>query len=467
MNRVLSLFLSAAVALSPLAPPAAAEEVVISPLPIQGALVDPCAAGGDRAKCTGVMSAAGSGNVRGGGSKPVLYRRLQWREIDSRSITEDEYAALICKLNRENCDGDLRNPGVLAEGGRPSGAGHFGDMARWLQVNNRPHHVVLGLYDRMNNTLRIVISRIERGRKILYDDATGESLKAADGKMRLSDYGIRLSQAVVGPAHFDYLKATRAYLPAAQKADPSVDGINPFSRFDRGDESELFHNIDFSAAMVAVSRAQAMVGAAAAFVATAKPRVSSRKVTSRSFFRRTVKIYFQGHVKPEWMMLASLSSGGDRLYGGLTGAFCAVPVRDNANALGGNCPTESLVVGGSAAVDMTGGNMPSPEQLEFESLYAKQSGLSVLAIALVFAVVFRYRGVFPGAGVGGTFVGRNLCRHSRRDWLCHWQHWLPRRVANLRRCQSRRPPAAGGRQQSQFRPSRANGVRVQRIRIRK
>ena len=113
MNRALSLVLSAAVALSPLAPPAAAEEVVISPLPIQGALVDPCAAGGDRAKCTGAMSAAGSGNVRGGGSKPVLYRRLQWREIDSRSITEDEYAALICKLNRENCDGDLRNPGVL------------------------------------------------------------------------------------------------------------------------------------------------------------------------------------------------------------------------------------------------------------------------------------------------------------------------------------------------------------------
>ena len=78
-------------------------------------------------------------------------------------------------------------------------------------------------------------------------------MRDKDGKPLLNNYRVRLWQAVITPKRFDYFKATRSYLPAADIQNPAIEGINPFSRFDGGTNG-IFHNIDLAATIVAASK---------------------------------------------------------------------------------------------------------------------------------------------------------------------------------------------------------------------
>ena len=78
-----------------------------------------------------------------------------------------------------------------------------------------------------NSSLRIVATRTARGcqRK---KDAADNIMRDKDGKPLLNNYRVRLWQAVITPKRFDYFKATRSYLPAADIQNPAIEGINPF-----------------------------------------------------------------------------------------------------------------------------------------------------------------------------------------------------------------------------------------------
>ena len=50
-------------------------------------------------------------------------------------------------------------------------------------------------------------------------------MRDKDGKPLLNNYRVRLWQAVITPKRFDYFKATRSYLPAADIQNPAIEGI--------------------------------------------------------------------------------------------------------------------------------------------------------------------------------------------------------------------------------------------------
>ena len=78
-------------------------------------------------------------------------------------------------------------------------------------------------------------------------------MRDKDGKPLLNNYRVRLWQAVITPKRFDYFKATRSYLPAADIQNPAIEGINPFRDLTAGTNG-IFHNIDLAATIVAASK---------------------------------------------------------------------------------------------------------------------------------------------------------------------------------------------------------------------
>ncbi len=326
--------------------------------------------------------------------KPAYSQKLQWNEIDGRNLSDEELTEMFG--NRAAGTG-ASTEGVEWDnntGAWKINAGTIGNFGKRRNKLRKPQASIIGLYDQLNHVLRIVAIRVDVGPYRKGDVNEQEWVK--------DDFKIRVFQASVGPRYFDYLKTTSRFFydDGTAVAEDGYSGINPWARFDRDDGENLFHNIDFAAAVAALAAAQIRLGSPLAYMLAPKPEIrSSTVVRKRGLFKKEYKTFFHGDLRPEWFVSIANNKGGKYLSNGVITAFCAAPLADNADGHGGNCPKRGRVISDATLLDMTGGNLPSMLEPMHKSLYASKKGWSVLgfAIAIFLAVSVGTFYFAPGA----------------------------------------------------------------------
>jgi hypothetical protein len=237
---------------------------------------------------------------------------------------------------------------------------------------------VLANYSRENNQLRIHLVRMER---------------RPDGKVYIS-YGDYT------PHHGERFRAYRQFLTRAEKAIPGTPGFNPFKRFRCRNDADpstcdntdpVFYNIDGAGILTAIGYAMREYKAPTAWLAMSRSRLATRTESSGNFFRRRVKTFVEGFVRPTWYFI-----GPEQMIPAavtetpiFTGQICVdsshvrviSPTKTDCDA------PEHYAYAGIWAQEWTGGNLPEAEAKIYE-WSTERRGFTILAFALTLGPLF-------------------------------------------------------------------------------
>lgn len=228
--------------------------------------------------------------------------------------------------------------------------------------------IVIARYSPENAELRIAVIKIERG---------------PDGAIRtwLGDFTPYSGER--------WRVYTRHYLTSQEAGNPDLPGRNPFAQFAATDPKNcpgsfnpphadspctdpVFHDINWTAAVVAVGHAMAHYRAPIAFIAMSQSRFTQKKSSSGSLFKKTVKIEVDGYARPVWYVALPKEA---QPYG-QDAAICVIPGAQSCN------DPDLVARAGVRVMRWEGGNMPATE----DHLYhweESHSSFTVLAYGIV------------------------------------------------------------------------------------
>ena len=350
-------------------------------------------------------------------NKNVFSQKLQWQQIDSRALTASEKAEMRGERDAPgiNIDGIEMTP--ESDGGWKVNLGNSVNVGASRILPRRDNSLLLGIYDRQNFVFRIIAVRVNVGAPPCDDSRAAITSDLTDtnctGKLR-SEFKVRVFQAALGPRYFDLYKGRGIWKDEDDNYvhEAGYSGINPWSRFDRDDGANLFHNIEFAAAAAALAEAQHRLRTPIAYLVTAQPEIDSY-TQSRGIIIEKVETWVEGKLVPEWFVLVDNDKGGEQMANAKFAAFCAIPDDDQPEHADGTkyCPKSAIVESASSFIHMKGGNMPEMEQRIYNKLHSRERGISVLAMGVfvALAVITGGLALAPTAALGaGTATSAAL-----------------------------------------------------------
>ena len=365
-------------------------------------------------------------------NKNVFSQKLRWQQIDSRELSVDETCEMLgyrkngrkCADTRAGRRGTDRDaPGINIDGIEmtpESGGGWNINLGNSVNVGasrilpRRDNSLLLGIYDRQNFVFRIIAVRVNVGAPPCDDSRAAITSDLTDtnctGKLR-GEFKVRVFQAALGPRYFDLYKGRGIWKDEDDNYvhEAGYSGINPWSRFDRDDGANLFHNIEFAAAAAALAEAQHRLRTPIAYLVTAQPELKTNTKGPYGIIVSRFETWVEGKLVPEWFVLVDNDKGGEQMANAKFAAFCAIPNDTQPQHADGTkyCPESAIVESASSFVHMSGGNMPETEQLIYNKLHSTERGISVLAMGLIVAGVALATGGLlapEAAAIAGGYV---------------------------------------------------------------
>ena len=207
------------------------------------------------------------------------------------------------------------------------------------------------------------------------------------------------------PWHGELYKWRRDYLTPTEASDPSRMGYNPFENFKGAKADNAFHNISWEGFGVAVGLAMRYSKAHIAYIAADKTRFTQNVKKSGGMFKKTVKTYIKGYVKPQWFVASLVNIQPE---GGMS-SICVVSVGGKTS--NGNTSTcdaaEHVASSNVSMVEWNSADMPQTEEMVY-NYYQKKSSFTVLAFTiLTFAVTWGIASI-ASVAVGANVVGTGL-----------------------------------------------------------
>lgn len=314
------------------------------------------------------------------GGIPVAYPKLQWTWVSALPVSAGNSSSGIIPKDEAVA---LGNRAALVLGIKPE------QLANSVSVAPANVPYVVARYDNNKALLRIDIFKLEKGMK--------------DGVPRAG-----VLQAMFTPAHGDHWKANRSYIsPDAVKYGLSP-GVNPFQAFAQpGDD--LFHNISFNSAQVAVGHAMRLVGAPFAVLTVPDVTLTQQKKSKRSGFKKTVTLTTTAHSRTRWFVAQPTDTLG-RSTSMTSAAFCV-----NSDAVGPDgkvtCPSYAMAVAGVSFEEFEGGTFNSDVERQVIDVQ-KKSGYSFGSFLGAVVGVLALASLGPIGGLGALAIGFT----SDSDW---------------------------------------------------
>ena len=364
-------------------------------------------------------------------NKNVFSQKLRWQQIDSRELSVDETCEMLgyrkngrkCADTRAGRRGTDRDaPGINIDGIEmtpESGGGWNINLGNSVNVGasrilpRRDNSLLLGIYDRQNFVFRIIAVRVNVGAPPCDDSRAAITSDLTDtnctGKLR-GEFKVRVFQAALGPRYFDLYKGRGIWKDEDDNYvhEAGYSGINPWSRFDRDDGANLFHNIEFAAAAAALAEAQHRLRTPIAYLVTAQPELEPNTRDAGGILIKKIETWVEGKLVPEWFVLVDNDKGGAQLANAAFTAFCAIPEDAQPQHADGTkyCPESAIVESASSFIHMKGGNMPETEQLIYNKLHSTERGVSVIGVGVLVALAVLTGGAaLAPAAAGGVGTG--------------------------------------------------------------
>lgn len=248
--------------------------------------------------------------------------------------------------------------------------------ANSMAPSNVPY--VLARYNPADATLRIDIFKLEK-------------------VMKPGGYTAGMYHATFTPHHGDYWRANRSYISPEALQGGVTPGRNPFAAFAKPG-SEVFHDISFEGAKVAVGHAMRLAGSPLGILTHPEARLSSRTKKSSSFFKKKVETWVYGHAKTKWY----LAQPADILSRSTTLQMSSICTSDVTST---SCPVYEAAVSGVAFEHFEGGTLDSAEE-RWTLDYQKKSGFTFIgALVIGLALSFSVAGALAAVSTGGLATG--------------------------------------------------------------
>lgn len=216
-----------------------------------------------------------------------------------------------------------------------------------------------------------------------------------------------VSRADYTPHHGEFNKWKRDFLSPLEDADASKLGYNPFDKFKGALNDNVFHNISWEAAGVAIGMAMRYSDAHVAYIASDKSRMTSRVKKSGGALRKKITTYVDGWAKPQWFVATPVEVQPE-------GGMSSICVKDfgTANTYGSTAECDSRYHMASSGVSIeswAGGNMPEVEQNVYSYVHRKTSftmlAFTLLTFALTFGAMSALNFAVAGAGAAAGSTG--------------------------------------------------------------
>ena len=224
------------------------------------------------------------------------------------------------------------------------------------------------------------------------------------------------------PWHGEYNKLKRDYLTFSEQTNPAQMGYNPFEKFKGSTTDNVFHNISWEAAGVAVGEAMKRYDAHIGWIASDNKRYDQRTKKSGGLFTRSVTTYIDGYAKPQWFVAMPL---GHQPNGGVSAICVTSTGAKNATGSTKTCDApEHVAMSGVSIQAWDGGNMPVDEEWVYK-YENKKTSLTMISFAIItFAVTWGVGSMLSstigassvtslsslqiGAIGGGLYAGANM-----------------------------------------------------------
>lgn len=303
------------------------------------------------------------------GGVNVTYPKLQW-DFQAEMPLSPKHGGKALEIGSET--ERLANRVALALNKSAEEVATANSMA----PSNVPY--VLARYNPADSTLRIDIFKLEK-------------------VMKQGGNTAGMYHATFTPHHGDYWKANRSYISPEALQGGVTPGRNPFAAFAKPG-SELFHNISFEGAKVAVGHAMRLAGSPLGVLTHPEARLSSRTKESSSFFKKTVETWVYGHAKTRWY----LAQPADILSRSTTLQMSSICTSDVTST---SCPVYEAAVSGVAFEHFEGGTLDSAEE-KWTLDYKKNSGFTFVgALVIGLALSFTVAGALAAVSTGGLATG--------------------------------------------------------------
>lgn len=320
-------------------------------------------------------SAENGSDVRCGamriGGVPVAYEKLQWTRLSDVAFSSSAAGATATLEGASTVN--MANRAALALGL---------DAERVVNAANMfPANVpyVFGRYNQLDGTLRIDIFKLEKV-------GVGANQRAG------------IYHAQFGPTHGDYWRAARAYISPASFKSGLQPGVNPFEPYKQSG-SDLFVNISFEGAQVAMGHAMRLVGAPLGVFAMSHNRMSQTVEKGGNAFVKKTTTRIWGHAKPRWFIAQPMNMM-QRPSTMQQAAICATSASTT------DCVKYETATAGVSFEEFDGGTLSADEDTWLLDQKTKR-GLGFLGALLIMVVAsFALAALGPALGVSaGTGAG--------------------------------------------------------------
>ena len=223
---------------------------------------------------------------------------------------------------------------------------------------------------------------------------------------RLPNGTIGAYRADFTPWHGEWNKWRREYLSTAEFNLPAAFqvGNNPFEQFKGASVTDnVFHNISWEAASVAIGLAMIHSDAHFAFVSAETNRFTQSTKKSGGLFKKTITTYIDGYAKPQWFIGSFIEAQPD---GGI--ASICVKAIGAASASGNTSTCDDPGHLASSMISMKewkGGNLPASED-HLYSYVNKKSSFTMLAFTILTFIVSY--GILSGLAIAEGAAGTSM-----------------------------------------------------------
>ena len=308
------------------------------------------------------------------GGASVSYPTLQWNTVGTVSINADGNHSSLSLVggagSQSSIDSVARALGVSSS-----------QLATMANSFNSNQPVLYGRYDPISARLHVDIYRaIRQG-----------------------------STATVEHANFTpYMgqqwAAARYFIPAADQATGDTPGVNPFAKFEGGDD--YFHNLQLTGATSVMGLVESYVRAPAAILVLLTPDMKSYTTSSGGFFRKTITTHVATRIIPSFFLIVPSGSIPLGAMAAPVPSFCASdPSTDSSG--GGSCPSYAVVTPAAAVLQANGGSYDTSPTPWVQVYQNSQSGWTFLALVIIITIVSVGAGdvLLAAAGAAGGGVG--------------------------------------------------------------
>jgi len=204
---------------------------------------------------------------------------------------------------------------------------------------------------------------------------------------RLPNGTVGAYRADFTPWHGEWNKWRREYLSTAEFKTPAINqiGYNPFEKFKGASVTDnVFHNISWEAASVAIGLAMIHCDAHFAFVSAETNRFTQHTKKSGGLFTKTITTYIDGYATPQWFVGSFVEAQPD---GGIA-SICVKSVgAASANGNTASCDDPGHLASSMISMKLwNGGNMPSNEDHMY-SYVNKKTSFTMMAFTILTFIV--------------------------------------------------------------------------------